>query len=117
MSRSCLVCGHRSYSDYCVQHKPRKPIKTNKRPKQQSDKEIEYQIWKEEVLRPLLIAKYGNRCICCNRPAFPDEKLDIEHTKGKGSHPELKRDVENLRLMCRYPCHDNKTHNRPCVHV
>ncbi|MDE2106345.1 MAG: HNH endonuclease [Patescibacteria group bacterium] len=26
MARSCKVCGKRAYSDYCMQHKPRKPI-------------------------------------------------------------------------------------------
>ena len=26
MAKVCTVCGKRAYSDYCVQHKPRKPI-------------------------------------------------------------------------------------------
>ena len=28
MAKTCTVCGKRSYSDYCVQHKPKKPIKS-----------------------------------------------------------------------------------------
>ena len=28
MATTCLTCGKRSYSDYCMQHKPKKPIKS-----------------------------------------------------------------------------------------
>lgn len=28
MAKTCLICGKRAYSDYCVQHKPRKPIQS-----------------------------------------------------------------------------------------
>lgn len=101
MSLSCIVCGKRAYSEYCVQHKPRKPIITKNRPAPQSAKEQAYQVWKEEVARPYLIARDGNNCSCCKRPAFANEKLDIEHTLGKGSHPGMKKDLDNLTLMCR----------------
>lgn len=30
MSKVCQVCGKRAYSDFCMQHKPRKPIATKK---------------------------------------------------------------------------------------
>ena len=123
MAKTCTVCGKRSYSEYCVSHKPRKPIKTNsvlktkKRPKQQSDKEKEYQVWKEQVARPALIERDGgNYCTCCGRPAYNGEKLDIEHTLTKGSRPDLKRDLDNLTLMCRYPCHFRKTNGLICEH-
>lgn len=111
MAKQCIVCGKRAYSNYCVQHKPRKRIP------QQSAKEMDYQYWKETEARPFLIKRDGNECHCCGRPALFSEKLDIEHTEGKGSHPERKRDLTNLRLFCRYPCHDNKTNNRECIHV
>lgn len=116
MARSCTVCGKRAYSDFCVQHKPRKPIAVSKRPKQQSDKEKDYQKWKEEVARPALIERYGNFCSCCGRPAKAGEKLDIDHIENKGSHPELKRELSNLQLLCRVPCHFRKTNNLLCFH-
>lgn len=104
-------------------HKERKPlprstapIKRGKRPKPMSTKEQEYQDYKESVLRPALIERDGNRCSCCGRPAHPNEKLDIEHTLNKGSHPELKRDLKNLHLYCRFPCHRNKTDGIQCSH-
>jgi hypothetical protein len=87
-----------------------------KRIRQQSDKEKDYQVWKETVARPYLIERDGNKCGCCERPAYPNEKLDIEHELGKGSHPELKRELSNLRLYCRFPCHRKKTDHIPCLH-
>lgn len=82
----------------------------------QSAKEIEYQIWKEEIARPYLIERDGNKCDCCNRRARYEEKLDIDHIKNKGSHPELKRRMDNLQLLCRFPCHFNKTNHIECQH-
>lgn len=39
MARTCSVCGKRSYSDYCVQHKPRNPIQSRSvKPKAVKDK-------------------------------------------------------------------------------
>lgn len=106
----CSFCGSdKHYVTFCWRRKTKKI-----RP--QSDREIEYQEWKETVARPYLIEEYGNYCHCCLRPAQENENLDIEHTKNKGSHPELKRDLKNMRLYCRYPCHRNKTDNRPCLH-
>lgn len=118
---NCTVCNKRAYSEYCVAHKPRKPIQTKtvpkrgKRPKQQSVREIQYQQWKEEIARPYLVKLYNNVCSCCGREAGINEKLDIEHTLNKGSHPELKRDLDNLTLMCR-PCHRLKTDGIQCSH-
>ena len=116
MSKVCQWegCERGCYGEFCLMHKPRKPIKVNKRPKQQSDKEIAYQEWKETIARPYLIGKFGNRCSCCDL-FFGSVKLDIEHTLGKGSHPELKKDLNNMTLMCR-PCHNSKTDGLECIH-
>lgn len=32
MSKVCQVCGKRAYSDFCMQHKPRTPIKARSKP-------------------------------------------------------------------------------------
>lgn len=84
--------------------------------KRQSTKELEYQAWKEGIARPTIIDRDGNKCQCCGRPAYPEELLDIDHIKSKGSHPELKRDINNMQLLCRFPCHRRKTDRLPCVH-
>lgn len=105
----CKKCGSKwHYQSFC-------PL-NRKKIKPQSDKEISYQQWKETVARPAIIARDGNHCQCCSRPAYDGEKLDIEHEIGKGTRPDLKRDLRNLRLYCRFPCHRNKTDNKPCTH-
>lgn len=111
---NCLVCSKRAYSEYCVAHKPRKAIVTRKRPKKVSWKQADYHVWLEVVARPFLIERDGNYCSCCGRPAYDTEKLDIEHTDGVGSHPETKRNLSRMTLMCRFPCHRNKTDGVPC---
>lgn len=111
----CSVCGKRAYSEYCVQHKPRKPIRSYRRPKSVSARELDYQEWKESVARPYLISHYENRCACCDF-FFGTVKLDIDHIKNKGSHPELKRDLGNLQLLCRQ-CHARKTDRVACPHA
>lgn len=113
MARKPVVCKHCGskwhYSSMCPNIQ--KPIP------RQSAKEISYQVWKETVARPFLTKRDGNSCHCCGRPAWEGEKLDIEHELGKGSHPELKKDLDNLRLFCRIPCHRNKTDGKPCLHL
>lgn len=103
-----MQCSRNCYGQYCIQHKPRKRIR------QISDKQAEYHKWLEEVARPYLIEKFGNVCSCCMRTF--KTKLDIEHTKEVGSHAELKKDLNNMTLMCRFPCHRNKTDNKECLH-
>lgn len=112
----CAYCGSLGhYATFCMV-KPKKPIQRLRRPRQMSAKEVQYQVWKETVARPALIARDGNFCSCCGRHAEGGEKLDIEHTLGKGSHPGLKQDINNLTLMCRFPCHRAKTDRVQCNH-
>lgn len=82
-----------------------------------SSKERDYKKWLEEIARPFLIEIDGNYCACCGRPARIKEKLDIDHIQNKGSRPDLKKDLNNLQLLCRFPCHRNKTDNKPCLHT
>lgn len=117
---TCTVCNKRSYSAFCVAHKPRKPIvvktplpRPKRRIKQRSVKQIDYETWLKEIARPAVILRDGNRCNCCK---MPDNQLDLDHIAGKGSHPELKRSIGNLQLLCRWPCHRNKTDEIPCTH-
>jgi len=113
MARHCIKpnCSRvTTKGELCFYHRPRKAIP------QMSDKEKEYQDWKENVARPYLIRRYGNKCACCGRPANFGEKLDIDHIEGKGSTPSMKSNLKNLQLLCRYPCHDNKTNEKLCIH-
>lgn len=73
------------------------------------------QVWKETIARPYLIKRDGNFCKCCKRQAYEGEKLDIEHKLTKGSRPDLKAKLTNLRLYCR-DCHRNRTDHIECSH-
>ena len=85
--------------------------------RRQSTKEEQYQLWKEDVARPFIIERDGNICRCCLRPAYDGEKLDIDHILGKGGlHAGLKRSLNNMQLLCRFPCHRNKTDHKKCQH-
>lgn len=70
--------------------------------------------WVKEVGRPAVILRDGEVCNCagCNHTT----NLDVDHIKGKGAHPELKQEISNLQLLCRFPCHFNKTNGILCTH-
>lgn len=68
--------------------------------------------WIREVGRPAVIARDGEACVCCGTPY----DLTIDHIKTKGSRPDLKRDIDNLQLLC-YPCHRLRTDHLPCTHL
>lgn len=88
----CQVCAFNRYS------KPAKPItRIGKRTK-------EYNKWRLESAVPYLDNKYGHKCAICGA----DGKLDVDHIKKRGSHPELKMELTNVRWLCR-PCHVKET--------
>lgn len=109
----CKFCGGEGHSATFCFARPKKTIPRNTTPKKQSTKQKEYETWKYNVAKPFVIKRDGHKCSCCGAEHKP---LDLEHTLGVGSHPEFKRELKNMTLMCRYPCHDNKTNNRPCPH-
>lgn len=124
----CTFCGGQGHiADRCYKKprklpkngnplsRPNRPIVVRRALPKQSQKEKDYQQWKETVARPFIIKRDGNMCSCCMRPAYEGEKLDIDHIKGKGSHPSLKRDLDNFQLLCRV-CHQRKTDHLPCLH-
>lgn len=96
--RTCLFCGKRAYSDYCVAHRPRKPIRKVGR------KELVYRAWRDSVAIPHLDKKYGRKCVNCGATSM----LDVDHIKGRGSHPHLKMELTNVQYLCRN-CHITKT--------
>ena len=98
MALACEICGKRAYSNYCMQHKPRKPIK------QRGKRTIEYENWRDNVARPHLDKK-GRRCAQCGAVGVP---LDVDHIKNRGSHYHLRMNLSNVQYLCR-PCHRGKT--------
>lgn len=97
MGMACMICGKRAYSEYCVQHKPRKPIT------QHGKRAIAYETWRDEVAIPYLDSHFGHFCAWCNAT----ENLDVDHIKTRGSRADLKMDVNNVRFLCR-SCHQTR---------
>jgi len=102
MSRSCSVCGKRSYSDYCFQHKPRKRID------QKGKKTLEYEEWRDTVAIPYLTKHFGKVCALCGGERCKNRQLDVDHKLKRGSNPALKMDLNNVQFAGRYPCHYEK---------
>lgn len=90
----CLVCSKRAYSAYCTVHKPRKPI---------SRQGKHYNLW-QKTRREFIKRNPNNICDVCGGKA-----TDIDHIKTRGSRPDLRYELSNLRWICRN-CHNNK-HN------
>ena len=67
--------------------------------------------WIREVGRPTIIKRDGEICACCGAR----DNLTVDHIKTKGSRPDLKRDINNLQLLC-FVCHRRKTDHLPCLH-
>jgi len=105
MAKTCSVCGKRAYSDYCVQHKPRKPIK------QKGKRTIVIDEWVDKVARPYLDKNFGRVCAACAGTRCFNQQLDVDHIKNKGSHPELAMVLSNVQYPGRFPCHFEKTNN------
>lgn len=93
MSWSCKTCGKRSYSDYCVQHKPRKPI--NQRGKQA----IRWQDFRLDWLKRHKQAVFT--CGICGLPV-QREVVTLDHIKPRSGNPELRYSDSNIQ-----PAHIN----------
>lgn len=118
MAKHCIVCGKRAYSDYCMQHKPRKPIKTNSylpRP----TKPIRFEAVKTREKRLETTAawfeanppdKNGHwHCYISKHPYCPKiltaETIVLEHDHSKARRKDLQFDITNIHPACKY---DNK---------
>jgi hypothetical protein len=55
-------------------------------------------------MKQVLRLERGCRCQICNKP---DQKVGVFHIIGKGSHPRLRYNKENLLLCCWFPCHSD----------
>ena len=104
----CIVCGKRAYSEYCMQHKPRKAIKTYKLPakigKQGRHTANAVEAWKRKQ-KPNIRGNYV--CYICFKEV---PYLMAEHVMSKARHPELRTDHNNLQPVCA-ECNEAKGSN------
>lgn len=92
---TCKDCGRQGHYAYQC-WKNRKPIAVKKRPPQRGKEYYKYAEFKKTVAIPYLNEKYGRKCQVCGT----HNNLEIDHIKGRGSHPELKYDLDNLQYLC-----------------
>ena len=99
----CLVCSKRAYSDYCVQHKPRKPIKSHpgikqrkpiKKTGKQYDKWIKTKAgWFETNKAPYYFCHYCGKMMTRSQ-------LTLDHKIPRSRAPELRYAKKNLVPAC-----------------
>lgn len=112
---NCKICGKKSESQFCVLHKPRKPL--NKKPinkisdkgkiKKEEKKEIQKEDWLfyDDIWHHRL-----HICEHCEKWIGNDEPLTtyFDHILEKSKHPHLRHVKENIWLLCP-DCHSAKT--------
>lgn len=87
--------------------KPRTPLKRSQKPIRQRGKQhAKWITFRDKVAIPYLDKKYGH--VCSVAGCSETQRLDVDHIKPRGSHPELTFDVTNLRYLCR-PHHIERT--------
>ena len=106
----CKTCGKNADSEYCFQHKPRKPLARSKGSKVVknassdgfiSDMNVFFlQIWNK---------RKKHDCENCGK-WLGNEPLSymFDHLLEKSKYPELKYEEDNICLLC-LNCHDDKT--------
>lgn len=109
MSRQCQRCGKRAYSDYCVAHKPRKPLRTTKGSivplgrrigkQAAADRETKLQWIQNNITEEGVWYCYLNIAPNCLR-VLTIETLTIDHVIPKGRGLKYRHDPNNLKPAC-----------------
>lgn len=94
-SYACRYCGSTyHYPFQCrLNPRPKKKLKTI------GKRTLKYEEWKHSTAKPHLDATYGH--ICSYEGCKETKNLDIDHILKRGSHPQLKMSLSNVRYLCR----------------
>ena len=92
----CSYCGKRSYGEFCVQHKPRKPLKAGKHTIKDR---VENKKFRESKVN------HQGYLICENCGSWAGS--DADHIIKKSVRPDLRYDETNKSVLCRQ-CHISK---------
>jgi hypothetical protein len=107
----CKTWGKNSESEYCFQHKPRKPLPKTKllsKVVKKADFDNRASNMGAFFLR-IWNSKKKHNCENCGK-WLGKEPLSymFDHLLEKNKHPDLAFEEENIMLVC-LECHDNKT--------
>lgn len=107
----CKTCGKNAESEYCFQHKPRKPLpkaKMSSFPVKKLDNSRNISDMNAFFLQ-VWNGRKEHKCENCGK-WLGKEPLSymFDHLLEKSKHPELKYEEDNIMLVC-LECHNNKT--------
>lgn len=89
----CKNCGStRHYQTFC-------PFKKRQKISQFGKHAKAWAAFRDKVAKPYLDMKFGH--VCAVAWCTETKNLDVDHIKGRGSHPRLRYDVNNLQYLCR----------------
>lgn len=81
-----------------------------------------YRVWRNQIARPYLDKRFGRDCSLCKTPPPVNEETgevgyhDVDHINKRGSHPQDKYKVKNIRYLCSN-CHGKETVEKSKVRV
>lgn len=111
MAKQCQTCGKRAYSDFCLAHKPRTPIRVNvtkpkpRKPIQQQGKVAKSWIkTRADWFKANTMEFYT--CYICNR-MLRREDCTLDHIISRSSRPDLRYVHSNLAVSC-WTCNNSK---------
>lgn len=112
MSMPCGIeaCPRRSTTGLCFIHKPKKPMRA-KRPMKKVGRVGQKLIDQSKQWRQKNPPNHQGYYVCymCGRWILPEE-MNVEHTKSKVRHPELRFDEGKLKPACG-DCNEKKGSN------
>lgn len=106
MAKTCKVCGKRAYSNYCVQHKPKKPLKKTKYLKRIGKVGRQWAQTRKEWIQKNLPDKGYWECRYCGKKLTID-KLTLDHKLSRSRRPDLRFEHDNLVPAC-WECNNQK---------
>lgn len=105
----CKTCGKNADSEYCFQHKPRKPLVQSRLNKSAFSAGNVKKISEMQEFFLNIWKKRPHRCENCDAH-LGSEPLSymFDHVLEKSKYPDLRHEEENICILC-LDCHSNKT--------
>lgn len=105
----CKTCDKNADSEYCFQHKPRKPLVQSRLNKSAFSAGNVKKISEMQEFFLNIWKKRPHRCENCDAH-LGSEPLSymFDHVLEKSKYPDLRHEEENICILC-LDCHSNKT--------
>lgn len=102
---TCKICNKKAYSEYCMQHKPRKPLPLPKKPIKKRGKVANE--WDKARAKWFRENPYDNFiCYICGK-YMTRQETTLDHVIPRSRAPHLRYAQENLQTCC-WSCNNSK---------